>query len=224
MHILMIEDDLDLAEGLAFHLKHEGVEVDICSDGVSGLDAALQGKYELVLLDRMLPGMDGVQILKRLRTKHITTPVLIMTALANIHDRVEGLDSGADDYLVKPFAIEELLARIRALCRRTPQLSEPERLQYGNMTLNADRGFLQNENGDSCSLSKREASLLAQFLKNPDRVLTRDLLMARIWGDNPVESGNLDNYIYFLRKRLNTIKSDSKITTVHGYGFRLEHT
>lgn len=222
MHILIIEDDSSLAEGLGFHLRHEGFEVDICSDGVSGLEAALEGKYELILLDRMLPGMDGVQALRQLRAKHISTPVLIMTALANIHDRVEGLDAGADDYLVKPFAIEELLARIRALNRRTPQLSEPERLQYGNMVFNADRGLLQNTNGASCSLSKREASLLAQFMKNPERILTRDLILARIWGDNPVEGGNLDNYIYFLRKRLKGIESNSKITTVHGIGFRLE--
>lgn len=223
MHILIIEDDSSLAEGLGFHLRHEGFDVDVCNDGVSGLETALEGKYELILLDRMLPGLDGVQALRQLREKHISTPVLIMTALANIHDRVEGLDAGADDYLIKPFAIEELLARVRALNRRTPQLSEPERLQYGNIILNADRGFLQNTNGASCLLSKREASLLAQFVKNPERVLTRELLLARVWGDNPVEGGNLDNYIYFLRKRLKGIESDSKITTAHGIGFRLEH-
>lgn len=222
MHILIIEDDSSLAEGLGFHLRHEGFEVDICNDGVSGLETALEGKYELILLDRMLPGLDGVQALRQLREKHISTPVLIMTALANVHDRVEGLDAGADDYLVKPFAIEELLARVRALNRRTPQLSEPERLQHGNMLLNADRGLLQNTNGASCTLSKREASLLAQFMRNPEQTLTRELLLARIWGDNPVEGGNLDNYIYFLRKRLKGIESDSKITTVHGIGFRLE--
>lgn len=222
MHILIIEDDNSLAEGLGFHLRHEGFEVDICGDGISGLETAMEGKHELILLDRMLPGLDGIQALRQLREKHIYTPVLIMTALANIHDRVEGLDAGADDYLVKPFAIEELLARVRALNRRPPQLSEPERLQYGNIILNADRGTLQNINGISCSLSKREASLLSQFMKNPERVLTRELLLSRIWGDNPVEGGNLDNYIYFLRKRLKGIESDSKITTVHGIGFRLE--
>jgi len=222
MHILIIEDDSSLAEGLGFHLKHEGFEVDICHDGISGLEAALEGKYELILLDRMLPGVDGIQILRQLREKHISTPVLIMTALANIRDRVDGLDAGADDYLVKPFAIEELLARVRALNRRTPQLSEPERLQFGNLILNADRGLLQNTNGSSCALSKREASLLAQFMRNPERILTRELLLARIWGDNPVEGGNLDNYIYFLRKRLKGIESDSKISTAHGIGFRLE--
>ena len=222
MRILIVEDDAPLAQGLAFHLKHAGFAADVCEDGLGGLEAASQGQYELILLDRMLPGMDGVQLLRRLRGRRITTPVLMITAMANIGDRVEGLDAGADDYLVKPFAVEELLARVRALGRRAPQLSEPERLQYGKITLNADRGFLQHESGTSCALSKREASLLAQFMRNPGQVLPRELLLSRVWGDAPVEGGNLDNYIYFLRKRLGAVGADVKIATVHGIGFRLE--
>ena len=176
MRILIVEDDAPLAQGLAFHLKHAGFAADVCEDGLGGLEAASQGQYELILLDRMLPGMDGVQLLRRLRERRITTPVLMITAMANIGDRVEGLDARADDYLVKPFAVEELLARVRALGRRAPQLSEPERLQYGKITLNADRGFLQHENGASCALSKREASLLAQFMRNPGQVLPLSLI------------------------------------------------
>ena len=125
MRILIVEDDAPLAQGLAFHLKHAGFAADVCEDGLGGLEAASQGQYELILLDRMLPGMDGVQLLRCLRERRITTPVLMITAMANIGDRVEGLDAGADDYLVKPFAVEELLARVRALGRRAPQLSEP---------------------------------------------------------------------------------------------------
>lgn len=222
MRILIVEVDAPLAQGLAFHLKHAGFAADVCEDGLGGLEAASQGQYELILLDRMLPGMDGVQLLWRLRGRRITTPVLMITAMANIGDRVEGLDAGADDYLMKPFAVEELLARVRALGRRAPQLSEPERLQYGKITLNADRGFLQHESGTSCALSKREASLLAQFMRNPGQVLPRELLLSRVWGDAPVEGGNLDNYIYFLRKRLGAVGADVKIATVHGIGFRLE--
>ena len=222
MRILIVEDDAPLAQGLAFHLKHAGFAADVCEDGLGGLEAASQGQYELILLDRMLPGMDGVQLLRCLRERRITTPVLMITAMANIGDRVEGLDAGADDYLVKPFDVEELLARVRALGRRAPQLSEPERLQYGKITLNADRGFLQHESGTSCALSKREASLLAQFMRNPGQVLPRELLLSRAWGDAPVEGGNLDNYIYFLRKRLGAVGADVKIATVHGIGFRLE--
>ena len=222
VRILIIEDDALLAQGLSFHLKHEGFEVDAYEDGLSAIEAATKEKYELILLDRMLPGMDGVKILRRLRERHITTPVLMITAMANINDRVEGLDAGADDYLIKPFAIEELLARVRALSRRTPQLSESGRLQYGNITLNADTGSLKNRDGLSCSLSKREARLLAQFMRNPDCLLPRELLLSRVWGDTPVENGNLDNYIYFLRKRLSSVGADSKITTAHGFGFRLE--
>lgn len=123
---------------------------------------------------------------------------------------------------MKPFAVEELLARVRALGRRTPQLSDPERLQYGKIILNADRGFLQHEDGASCALSRREASLLAQFMRNPECVLPRELLLSRVWGDAPVEGGNLDNYVYFLRKRLSTVGADVKIVTIHGIGFRLE--
>lgn len=222
MRILIVEDDAPLAQGLAFHLKHAGFAADVCEDGLGGLEAASQGQYELILLDRMLPGMDGVQLLRCLRERRITTPVLMITAMANIGDRVEGLDAGADDYLVKPFAVEELLARVLALGRRAPQLSEPERLQYGKITLNADRGFLQHESGTSCALSKREASLLAQFMRNPGQVLPSELLLSRVWGDAPVEGGNLDNYIYFLRKRLGAVGADVKIATVHGIGFRLE--
>ena len=222
MRILIVEDDAPLAQGLAFHVKHAGFAADVCEEGLGGLEAASQGQYELILLDRMLPGMDGVQLLRCLRERRITTPVLMITAMANIGDRVEGLDAGADDYLVKPFAVEELLARVRALGRRAPQLSEPERLQYGKITLNADRDFLQHESGTSCALSKREASLLAQFMRNPGQVLPRELLLSRVWGDAPVEGGNLDNYIYFLRKRLGAVGADVKIATVHGIGFRLE--
>ncbi|MEG1516208.1 MAG: response regulator transcription factor [Clostridia bacterium] len=222
MHILIIEDDVQFARVLSIHLRHAGFTVDACNDGLSGLTAATQGNYELILLDRMLPGLDGAQVLRRLREQHITMPVLMITAMARIDDRVEGLDAGADDYLVKPFATEELLARVRALGRRTPQLSEPDRLKYGNVTLNEDRGFLQSEDGASCSISKREAGLLAQFIRNPGQTLTRDLLLSRVWGGAQIEGGNLDNFIYFVRKRLKSVKADSKIATVRGLGFRLE--
>ena len=222
MRILIIEDDASLLHGLTFHLKHAGFEVDARDDGLSGLDAALHGDYELILLDRMLPGLDGTDVLRRIRAKHIATPVLIITAMTGIDDRVEGLDAGADDYLVKPFATEELLARVRALGRRTPQLSEPDRLQFSNMILNEERGLLQREGGASCSLSKREAGLLAQLIRNPNQIMPRELLLSRVWGNAQIESGNLDNYIYFLRKRLKAVDADAKISTVHGVGFRLE--
>ncbi len=222
MRILIVEDDAGLAHGLSFHLRHAGFEVDACGDGLTGLAAAACGKYELILLDRMLPELDGAQIVRKLREQHIATPVLMITAMAGIDDRVDGLDAGADDYLVKPFAMEELLARVRALGRRTPMLSEPDRLEYANMVLNEGRGFLQGERGHTCSLSKREASLLVQFMRNPGQTLTRELLLARVWGDAPIEGGNLDNYIYFLRKRLKAVNANAGIATVRGLGFRLE--
>ena len=222
MRILIIEDDEALVHGLTFHLKRAGFEVSVCQDGVTGIEYAAQDAYELILLDRMLPGLDGLQALRRLRARGVATPVLIITALSNISDRVDGLDAGADDYLVKPFAIEELLARVRALERRAPRLSEKERLQYGNITLSADKGLLQGECGASCCLSRRESALLCQFMRNPGHVLSRELLLSRVWADAPVEGGNLDNYIYFLRKRFTAVKADVKIVTVHGFGFRLE--
>lgn len=221
MRILVVEDDEALADGLKYHLERDGYEVDIAPDGEEGWQRIRQGAYELMLLDRMLPGLDGVTLLKRMRKEHLSVPVLMITALGGLDERVEGLDAGADDYLVKPFHTEELLARVRALARRPARLEDAGRLTLGDLTLDEPRGLLTA--AGTCPLTKREASLMVQFMKNPGQTLPRELLLGRVWGpDAPVEDGNLDNYIYFLRKRLKAVGSCAKIQTVHALGYRLE--
>jgi len=221
MKILIVEDDLALADGLAYHLKRDGHDVDIAYDGLEGWELARDSAYELVLLDRMLPGLDGAAVLRNLREARLTLPVLMITALGSLSDRVQGLDAGADDYLVKPFQTEELLARVRALARRPAQMMEAGRIQCGELSLNESTGSLARADA-FCRLSKREAKLLAQFMRNPGQTLSREILLTRVWGNAPVEDGNLDNYIYFLRKRLKSVRWKGKIQTVHGLGYRLE--
>lgn len=222
MRILMVEDDVDLCGAVELHLKREGHTADFAHDGEDGLHFALQNAYDLILLDRMLPGLDGVSLLRRLRREGFTTPVLMMTALDGISDRVDGLDAGADDYLAKPFATEELLARIRALARRPVQWESTRRLTAGDAELDTELCALRGPKS-ACTLSKREGQLLELFFRNKGQTLTRELLLARVWGpDAPVEEGNLDNYIHFLRRRLSSTGSTLKIVTARGVGYRLE--
>ncbi len=222
MRILMIEDDRDLCGAVDIHLKSQGYTVDYAHDGEDGLHFARQNAYDLILLDRMLPGRSGVEVVSALRREGLSTPVLMITALDGIQDRVDGLDAGADDYLPKPFATEELLARIRALARRPRQVETTHLLRAGDLELDVELCALRGPAGP-CPLSRREARLLELLLRNRGQTLTRELLLARIWGpDAPVEDGNLDNYIHFLRRRLKTAGSRSQIATVRGVGYRLE--
>ena len=222
MRILMVEDDEDLCGAVDIHLKKEGHIVDYAHTGDDGLHFALQNAYDLILLDRMLPELDGVGVVSRLRKAGLTTPVLMITALDGISDRVDGLDAGADDYLAKPFATEELLARIRALSRRPAQWESTRRLARGDLELDAELCTLRGPQS-SCSLSRREGQLLELFLRNAGQTMTRELLLSRVWGpDAPVEDGNLDNYIHFLRRRLASTGSTVKVVTVRGVGYRLE--
>ena len=222
MRILMIEDDVDLCAAVSLSLKKEGHVTDCAHTGEDGLHFALQNAYDLILLDRMLPELDGLSVLSALRRKGFHTPVLMMTALDGVRDRVDGLDAGADDYLPKPFATEELLARIRALGRRPPLWEGSRLLEAGDLSLDAELCALRGPAG-ALSLSRREARLLELFLRNPGQTMTRELLLARVWGpDAPVEEGNLDNYIHFLRRRLAGVGSGAKIVTVRAVGYRLE--
>lgn len=222
MRILLIEDDEKLCEAETYALTQEGYTVDVCGAGDDGLRWLRERAHDLVLLDRMLPGIDGVSVLRRARAEGISTPVLFVTALGSIAERVEGLDAGADDYLIKPFAIEELLARVRAMCRRPRQWEGEEALRYGDVLFSAVEKTLQGKSGD-CSLSKRESDLLEALLKNLGQTMPRNVLLSRVWGpDAGVEDGNLDNYIHFLRRRLKSVGSGLQISTVRGVGYRLE--
>lgn len=221
MRILMIEDDVKLCEAVAYQLEQQGFVVDICNEGDDGLRWAKQQAHDLILLDRMLPGIDGLTVLRTLRQDGVATPVLLMTALGDIGQRVEGLDCGADDYLVKPFATEELLARIRAMARRPRQWESSEQIVVGDITLDAEKKQLTGRK-DSCSLSRRECDLLEVLLKNHGQVLPRMVLLGKVWGpDAGVEEGNLDNYIHFLRRRLQSVDSAFVIKTVRGVGYSL---
>ena len=222
MRILLVEDDVDLCRAVEAHLHREGYVVDFCHNGEDALDFALAQAHDLIVLDRMLPGRDGLCVLRILRAKGIATPVLMVTAMNGVRDRVDGLDAGADDYLVKPFAVEELLARIRALARRPAQWESARSLAFADIALDSEKRVVTGPLAQK-TLSKREAQLLEVLLRNPAQVLPRNLLLARVWGPGaPVEDGNLDNYILFLRRRLKSVGSAAKIVTVHAVGYRLE--
>lgn len=219
MKILLIEDDKNLCEMLRFQLEKEHHEVTICNNGRDGLDLFLQDAYDLVLLDRMLPTMNGLLILQKARRSGISTPVIIITALGELYDRVEGLDCGADDYLVKPFAYEELAARIRSIGRRNHVYDDNNLFSYADLTYDSRLRELTGPDG-SMQLSRREGRLLEVFLQNPDTTLQRLVLLSRVWGaDAPVEESNLDTYIHFVRKRLQQIGSRATIETVRGIGY-----
>ena len=174
------------------------------------------------IIDRMLPVIDGLTIIKAMRKKMISIPVIIITGMSELNDKIDGLDNGADDYLVKPFHIPELSARIRALTRRPTVISEKSSLQYHDLSLNLGRKELScNEN--TIPLTPKEFLLMYAFLEKPDTILTRKQLMQKVWEtDAPIEQGNVDNYVYFLRKRLRILGSGCSITASYGSGYLLE--
>ena len=222
MRILLAEDDKQLNSTLTFQLEAEGFSVDTCFDGEEALFYGEQNIYDVILLDRMLPNMEGTDILTALRKKGITAPIILITALGTLSDKVTGLDLGADDYLVKPFAFEELLARIRCVTRRPHTLTNPDTLRVSDVIWNASDGILSGPTGN-CTLSKREAALFEIFLRSNGQTLPRQTLLLKVWGpESDVEDGNLDNYIHFLRRRLQIIGSKMQIKTIRGIGYSLQ--
>lgn len=222
MRILIIEDDKSLAETLRFQLEREHFETDICHDGVDGLHFIEQQAHDLILLDRMIPILDGISVLKITREKDIYTPIIFITAMGALQDKVTGLECGADDYLVKPFDFEELLARIHSILRRPVKWEGDKPLKLGDISFDVKQKVLYCYK-NSCSLSAREGNLLEIFLRNPGMTIPRASLLSRVWGpDASVEDGNLDNYIYLLRRRLKGVRSTLLLKTVRGIGYRLE--
>lgn len=222
MRILLAEDDRALNQSLAYQLEREGFTVDSCYDGDEALFYSEQAIHDIILLDRMLPCMVGTDVLTELRKKGISTPVILITALGTLTDKVEGLNLGADDYLVKPFAFEELLARIRCVARRPHALAGSDTLSVSDITFHSGDGILTGPAG-GCTLSKKEAALFETLLRSKGQTLQRSTLLLKVWGpDSDVEEGNLDNYIHFLRRRLQITGSRLKITTVRGIGYRLQ--
>lgn len=222
MRILLVEDDEKLKNSLAFQLQQEGFIVDTCSDGEEALYYIEQNIHDLILLDRMLPYLSGTDVLSKMRGGNNQTPVILITALGALDDKVQGLDLGADDYLVKPFAFEELTARIRCITRRPRKMELTGQLAFGDIVYRPEDNMLTGVSG-ACSMSRREGNLLEVFLRNPGAPLSRTLLLTKVWGpESDVEDGNLDNYIHFLRRRLKTVGSRVSIRTIRGIGYQIE--
>lgn len=222
MRILLVEDDKNMQKTLAFQLEKENFTVDACGNGEDALYYIQENFHDLILLDRMLPLLDGVTILHKIRKAGNQTPVILLTALGELQDIVTGLNSGADDYLVKPFAFEELLARIYSISRR-PRLYQPkECFHFGDITYDPALNRLSGPIG-SCTLSKKEGDLISVFLKNPAQILPRATLLTKVWGlDTEVEEGNLDNYVHFVRRRIKAVSCSAGIKTVRGIGYCME--
>lgn len=221
MKLLLIEDDQDLCAALSVTLKKEGYDLDICIRGDDAIHYGTWSTYDAIILDRMLPLVDGLSVLQILRKNNVTTPVIMVTAMNGINDRIDGLDAGADDYLIKPFDTGELLARIRALVRRPRGLNHNEVLIFSNLSLNTDLHTLTVGN-KTVTLSNKETQLLEYLIRNKGQILTRDQIITRVWGiDSIVEDGNLDNYIYLVRRRLKAVGSSAQIKTVHSVGYQL---
>ncbi len=222
MRILLAEDDKKLNSSLAFQLEKEGFSIDTCENGEDALYYIEQNIHDLILLDRMIPIYSGTEILQKMRKSGNQTPVILITALGTLDDKVTGLDLGADDYLVKPFAFKELMARIRCIARRPRKLEQAGQLSYGDIIYHPDENTLTGPQG-ACSMSHRESELLEAFLRNPGQSMSRTLLLTKVWGiDTDVEEGNLDNYIHFIRRRLKSVGSSVCIRTIRSIGYYIE--
>lgn len=216
--ILLVEDEEKLARVVELELRYEGYEVEKAFDGRAGLDKALSGEFDLVLLDIMLPALSGMEVLRRLR-KESQLPVIMLTARDTVVDKVAGLDSGADDYITKPFEIEELLARIRAALRKRPARPEGETLTAGPLVMDADRHEV-TVNGTAVELTRREFDLLKYLLENKERVISRESLLDNVWGFDFVgETNAVDIYIRFLRSKIDEAFDIKLIHTVRGVGY-----
>jgi DNA-binding response OmpR family regulator len=218
--ILLVEDEKNLAKFIELELQHESFAVTTAFDGRAGLDLALSQDWDLLLLDIMLPKLDGMEVCRRVRASK-TTPIIMLTARDSITDRVSGLDSGADDYIPKPFAIEELLARIRAIFRRTDMQGEQDREIISVHPIQIDlHARVVTKNNKPVELTRREFDLLVVFMQNRNIVLTRDMLLDRVWGyDSRVETNVVDVYVRYLRNKLDDPGQESLIETVRGIGY-----
>ena len=222
MRVLIVEDEVRLASTLQDLLELNGYTADISHDGESGLDNALSGIYDVVLLDVMLPKLDGFTVLRRLRAAGNATPVLMLTARSELGDRVEGLDCGADYYLTKPFEPKELLACIRALTRRQPELRNTDMLEYGDLKLEKN-SFTLSCGDHSLRLSRKEFDMMEMLMLNRELVITKENLLLKIWGyESDAEDNNVEVYISFLRKKLRALHSAVQIRSIRNAGYYLE--
>jgi heavy metal response regulator len=218
MRLLVVEDEKKVASFIKKGLEEEGYAVDLASDGETGLTMSLDGVHDLIILDINLPKMDGLSILRELRNKKVKTPVLLLTVRAAIEDKVIGLDTGADDYLTKPFSFQELLARVRALLRRRAEAESPL-IQVADLTLDPATRFVSRGNQE-IELTAKEFSLLSYFMRNPGRVLTRTMIAEHVWDyDFDPMTNVIDVYVNYLRKKIEAGSEPKLIHTVRGVGY-----
>lgn len=224
MRILIAEDEVHLAEAVSQILKKNNYSVDMVHDGRSGLDYAQSGIYDLLLLDIMMPEMDGITVLRKLRSEGNHTPVILLTAKGELSDKVTGLDYGADDYIAKPFATEELLARIRAALRRKGEVVPEDGLKFGDIELNTTQLKLSVQ-GKEIKLNLKENELLELLIARKQAITSKEQIIEKLWGfDSEVEYNNVEVYISFLRKKLTFLNSAVRINTIRGVGYVLEVT
>jgi two-component system, OmpR family, copper resistance phosphate regulon response regulator CusR len=221
MRVLVIEDETKVGSFIKRALEEESYAVDLCEDGAHGLDMALSGSYDLIMIDLMLPSLPGLEVLARLRKEKVQTPVMILTAQSKVDQRVKGLDAGADDYLTKPFAIDELLARVRALLRRGP-VESPGILQIDDLMLNpATREVTRG--GQRIDLTVKEYALLEYFMRHAGRVLTRPMISDHVWNqDFDTFTNVIDVYVNYLRNKIDRGRARKLIHTIRGSGYMLK--
>ena len=223
MHILIIEDEYTLAELIKEKLTKEGYIVDIETDGEEGYYNALSGLYDLIILDVMLPSMNGFEILKKLRKEEIESKVIMLTAKSMLEDKLNGLENGANDYLTKPFHIEELLARVNIQLNKT-STSKKKKISYEDIELDITKSVLKNtNNNEEVELVCKELKLLEYFINNKEQILSKDQIYNKVWGvENEIESNNLEAYLSFIRRKLKAINSKVNIKAIRGLGYKME--
>lgn len=224
MRILIVEDEIHLAEALTQILKKNNYSVDAVHDGAAGLDHASTEIYDLILLDIMLPEMDGITVLKKLRAQGLATPVILLTAKGEVDDKIAGLDHGADDYVAKPFVTGELLARIRAALRRRGEVVPEDDVKYGDIELNPTTLKLTCK-GKELKLILKESELLELLMTRKNAVTSKEQIIEKLWGfDSEAEHNNAEVYVSFLRKKLAFLNASVRINTIRGVGYVLEVT
>lgn len=221
MRLLLVEDEPGLCTALSVILAKQNYTVDTAMDGITARDKALSGIYDGIILDIMLPHISGLEILSTLRKAQQKVPVLLLSAKAEIEDKIQGLDAGANDYMTKPFSSEELLARVRAMTRSSGSVATPT-LTYMDLSLHLQSGYLTCQ-AQQVQLGAKEFLIMELFLRNPEQILTKEQLTQKVWGPaNQSEYNNVEVYISFIRKKIAAVKSSVQIRTVRGLGYKLE--
>lgn len=225
MRILIVEDELKLAEIISDRLKKENYETDISTDGESGLYNALTDSYDLIVLDIMLPKVDGIEILRQIREEGVSSKVIMLTARSSIEDKLTGLTGGANDYLTKPFHIDELVARINIQLRAAGKPYSEPTISFGDLVLNTKTSQLSlNGKADKIDINNKEFQILEYFINNPNIILSKEQIYDRVWGyENEIESNNLEAYLSFIRRKLKFLGSKTAIKAVRGMGYRMEY-